>query len=79
MKLLKLIPVLLILTITSGCSWQFWSIDKPVEVKPGQYTTIAKPVKARCWITNKETKRRELREVEAQAGWWIVNPKDRDR
>ena len=43
---------------------------KPVYVGEGQMVEIAEPCLATCWITNKETNKRELRRVNIQAGWY---------
>jgi hypothetical protein len=71
-----LIAAGLILTITSGCKWSFWQIDKPVYVGPGQKAEVAKDADVRVWVTNKETGKRELRIVEVKAGWWVARPKE---
>jgi hypothetical protein len=77
MRPLKLLILAgLILTISSGCKWSFWQIDKPVYVAPGQKAEVAKRAKIRCWVTNKETGKRELRIIEAETGWWIARPKE---
>jgi len=77
MKLFKLlILAALILTASSGCKWSFWQIDKTVYVAPGQKAEIAKDASIRCWVTNKETGKRELRIIDAKSGWWVARPKE---
>lgn len=72
--LLKLILAFMMLTITSGCN--LIPSRTKVYVAPGQFAEIAKPVMAKCWVTNKETKKRELRNIDAQAGWYVGRFKD---
>lgn len=63
-----------LLTIASGCSWSL--IDKPVYVAPGQYAEVAKETGVWCWITNRETGKRELRKLTAQPGWRVGRAKE---
>ena len=71
-----LIAAVLSLTISSGCKLSFWQIDKSVYVAPGQMAELAKDASVRCWITNKETGKRELRIIDAKSGWWVARPKE---
>lgn len=51
--------------MASGC------LERPVDVKPGQFFEIAKPVKIEVWLRNAETNKRERRRIDAQAGYVI--------
>lgn len=65
MKLWKLSAILL-LTMSSGLS--SGCLERQVYLEKGQRADIARPVKVRVWIKNKETGKRELRVYHAQAG-----------
>lgn len=71
-----LILAALILISSSGCKWSFWQIDKTVYVAPGQKAEVAKDASVRCWITNKETGKRELRIIDVKSGWWVARPRE---
>lgn len=61
-----------ILLLTSGCS--FGEKARPVEIKKGQIAEIAEDVKVKIYITNKETNKRELRNIKAKSGWFLGRP-----
>ena len=71
MRLLKLF-LMLVCAISfgalSGCSFLG---SRPVYVGVGQIVEIAKPQTFVGWVKNKETKKRELRKVNALAGWYV--------
>ena len=78
MRLYKLIMIMtlsLLGLMLTGCSFSAmpFMLDKakPVYISENQVAEIARPVKARVWINNAETKKKELRTVSAQAGWYI--------
>ena len=75
MKLSKLIVILMLLVaslMASGCSpWLFPFLSKPVYVPPGHIAEVAKPARICVWVINKETQKRELRNLVAQPGWMV--------
>ena len=50
-----------------GC----YDMPRAVYVGEGQIVEVAEPCLFYGWITNKETGKRELRRVNAQAGWYV--------
>jgi len=59
---LSLIPLLMSLTLTSGC------LERQVYLEPGQKAEIARPVTVWVWVRNAETQKKELRPYVAQSG-----------
>ena len=55
--------------VWSGCSLAFWRVDRPVYIERGQAAELARPVRAKVWVT--VDGKRELRVVDAQAGWYV--------
>jgi hypothetical protein len=68
-RLFAMTILLITFLAVSGCN--LFNRSEPVYVAAGQIAEIARPSKVQCWITNKETGKRELRTIEAQAGWYI--------
>ncbi len=77
MRLLKLMIALL--CAASLCSGCFIAPAKEVYVAPGQGAELAEHIRAYCWITNKETGKRERRIVDTgkTPGVWYLDRYDR--
>ena len=64
----KLFCAVVLAMCVGGC---VFTSPRAVYVGPGQNVEIARPVRIAGWVTNKKTGARELRVVEAQAGWFV--------